>query len=125
MPRRENPASMGIRKIPKRIDSKEERRETTTESFNPLIIHNKMAGYQQIDGNDDLESARATAGLAASAGMSFINSHKGEALSFASEKLTSLKKAVEEGDGEEGDGAESETVPTAGGKYVVQAATPS
>lgn len=58
-----------------------------------------MSGYQQINNSEDIESARTTAGLAASAGLNFINAHKSEALNFASEKLINLQKAVEEGDG--------------------------
>ena len=55
--------------------------------------------YQQVDANDDLEAAKNMGSMAASAGLSFVNAHKGEAMSFASEKLIALKKAVDEGDG--------------------------
>ena len=55
--------------------------------------------YQQVSGADDIEQAKSVAGLAANVGMGYINAHKGEAISFASEKLSYLKKAVEDGDG--------------------------
>jgi hypothetical protein len=54
--------------------------------------------YQQVGGDDDLETAKTISGVAFGAAKSYISKHKDDAIAFASEKASALTKMVEDGD---------------------------